>query len=154
MDILYYWKSIDSDLRNGRIGHIRSDREKLDGFKAGYPDFIWVFSAPQGGGTDVELVAKLAWKDAAAKGFVPTPGQGAIHYDPEYPRSGRFQRSLSQANLQRTSIWMKRHFPAALKARFVGSNGQHELRGEPLRELQEIAASWQTEPLLQPATAG
>jgi hypothetical protein len=49
---------------------------------------------------------------------------------------------------------MKRHFPGALKAKFVGSNGQHELRGEPLRELQDIAATWHTEPLLQPIAAG
>jgi hypothetical protein len=37
MDILYYWKNIESDLKSGKIGHFRSDREKLEVFKAG-PD--------------------------------------------------------------------------------------------------------------------
>ena len=40
MDVLYYWKDIESDLKSGKIGHFRSDKSKLEAFKAGYPDFI------------------------------------------------------------------------------------------------------------------
>lgn len=151
MDILYYWKNFESDLKSGKIGHFRSDREKLETFKAGYPDFIWIFKTPRGRVKDVELLAKLAWKDSAAKGFVPTVGQAFIHYDPEYPRSGRFGSVSSQSSIDRTSHWMRRHFPAAVRANFVGANGQHELRGEALRELQQIAESWPMEPLVQSA---
>jgi hypothetical protein len=154
MDILYYWKSIESDLKSGKIGHIRADREKLESFKAGYPDFIWIFKTPPGRAGHVELLAKLVWKDTAAKGFIPTAGQGAIHYDPLHPRSGRFDPSASRARIDETSNWVKRHFPAALRANFVGANGQHELRGEALRELQQIAGTWPMEPLVQPSVAG
>jgi hypothetical protein len=153
MDILYYWKSMESDLTSGKIGHFRSDKEKLEAFKAGYPDFIWIFKTPQGRIRDVELLAKLAWTDSATKGFTPTVGQSAIHYDPRYPRSGRFSSVYSQKNIDRTSDWMKRHFPAAVRANFVGPNGQHELRGESLRELERIAGTWQMEPLLKSAAA-
>jgi hypothetical protein len=149
MDILYYWKSIESDLKNGKIGHFRSDREKLETFRAGYPDFIWVFKTPQGRIRDVELLAKLAWKDTATKGFVPTVGQASIHYDPQYPRSGRFDSGSSRANVDMTSNWMRRHFPAAMRANYVGANGQQELRGEALRELQQIASSWPIQPLVE-----
>jgi hypothetical protein len=148
MDILYYWKDIESDLKSGRIGHFRSDKGKLELFKAGYPDFIWIFKTPQGRIRDVELLAKLAWTDIATKGFTPTAGQGAIHYDPQYPRSGRFASNSSEANIDKTSNWMRRHFPAAVRANFVGPNGQQELRGESLQELQQIAATWQMEPLV------
>jgi hypothetical protein len=48
---------------------------------------------------------------------------------------------------------MKRHFPAALRANFVGGNGQQELRGEALRELQQIASAWPMEPLVRPSVA-
>ena len=153
MDILYYWKSIESDLKSGKIGHLRSDREKMETFKAGYPDFIWIFKTPQGRIRDVELLAKLAWKDTAAKGFTPTVGQGAIHYEPQYPRSCRFGSSSSQASIDKTSNWMRRHFPAAVRANFVGANGQQELRGEALRELQQIASAWPVEPLVQSSVA-
>ena len=147
MDILYYWKNIESDLKSGKIGHFRSDREKLETFKAGYPDYIWIFKTPKGRVRDVELLAKLAWTDTATKGFSPTAGQSAIHYDPRYPRSGRYDSRSSEANVDKTSNWMRRHFPAAVKANFVGSNGQHELRGEALRELHQIADTWPMEPL-------
>jgi len=152
MDILYYWKNIESDLKSGKIGHFRSDKEKLVTFKAGYPDFIWIFKTPQGRIRDVELLAKLAWTDTATKGFTPTVGQGAIHYDPKHPRSGRFGSALSGASIDKTSDWMKRHFPAAVRANFVGSNGQQELRGEALRELQQVAGTWSMEPLVQSGT--
>jgi hypothetical protein len=149
MDILYYWKNIESDLKSGKIGHFRSDKEKLETFKAGYPDFTWIFKTPQGRIRDVELLAKLAWTDTTTKGFIPTVGQSAIHYDPKYPRSGRFGSISSGVSIERTSNWMRRHFPAAVRANFVGSNGQQELRGEALHELQQIAGTWQMEPLVQ-----
>ena len=151
MDILYYWKDIESDLKSGKVGHFRSDREKLETFKAGYPDFIWIFKTPQGRIKDVELLAKLAWTDTAPKGFTPTVGQSAIHYDPKYPRSGRFGSSSSEGGIEKTSNWMRKHFPAAVRANFVGTNGQQELRGETLRELQQISAAWPLEPLVPSA---
>ena len=153
MDILYYWKSIESDLKSGKIGYFRSDKDKLETFKAGYPDFIWIVKTPQGRTKDVELLAKLAWSEVATKGFVPTPGQSAIHFDPKYPRSGRFGSVVSAASIDKTSNWMRRHFPAAVRANFVGSNGQHELRGDVLRELQAIAGMWELEPLVPSAAA-
>jgi hypothetical protein len=148
MDVLYYWKNIESDLKNGKIGHLRADREKAETFKGGYPDFIWIFKTPQGRVRDVELLARLAWKDNAAKAFTPTVGQAAIHYDAQYPRSGRFASSSSQANIDKTSHWMRLHFPSAVRANFVGANGQQELRGEALRELQQLTAGWPLEPLV------
>lgn len=148
MDILYYWKSIESDLKAGKLGHLRSDRDKLESFKAGHPDFIWILKTPQGRVRDVELLARLAWKDSAAKGFTATVGQVAMHYDPQHPRSVRFDSATSKANIDKTSNWMRRHFPSAVRANFVGSNGQQELRGEALRELHEISGSWLKEPFL------
>jgi len=153
MDILYYWKNIESDLKSGKIGHFKSDKEKLEAFKAGYPDFIWIFKTPKGRVRDVELLAKLAWTDTATKGFVPTAGQGAIHYDPKYPRSGRFGSLSSGAGIDKTSNWMRRHFPGAVRANYVGSNGQQELRGEALRELQQLAGAWPMQPLVELSNA-
>ena len=152
MDILYYWKNIETDLKSGKVGHFRSDKEKLETFKAGYPDFIWIVRTPKGRIKDVELLAKLAWTDVATKGFVPTAGQSAIHFDPKYPRSGRFGAVYSAASIDKTSNWTRRHFPAAVKANFIGSNGQQELRGEALRELKEMASTWQLEPLVPSGT--
>jgi hypothetical protein len=148
MDILYYWKNIESDLRNGKIGYFRSDKEKLETFKAGYPDFIWIFKTPQGRIRDVELLARLAWTDATTKGYIPIAGQSTIHYDPKYPRSGRFSSIKSSSCIDQTSNWMRRFFPTAVRANFVGSNGQQELRGEALRELQQISSAWVLEPLI------
>jgi hypothetical protein len=135
------------------VSHYLGGLNHLADQEAGYPDFIWIFKTPKGRIRDVELLAKLAWTDTATKGFTPTAGQSAIHYDPKYPRSGRFSSIASQNSIDKTSDWMKRHFPAAVRANFVGPNGQHELRGESLRELEHIAGTWQMEPLLQSTAA-
>jgi hypothetical protein len=148
MDVLYYWKNMEDDLKNGRIGRFRSDKEKLEVLKGGFPDFIWIIKTPPGRFGDIQLLAKLAWSDAAPKGFSPNPGESVIYYDPHYPRSGRFDRNLSEANIERTSRWMREYFPAAVKGNFQGPNGQLELRGEPLRKLLQIASTWPTEPLV------
>lgn len=148
MDALYYWKDIESDLNSGRIGRFRSDKRKLETLKAGYPDFIWIFKTPAGRMGEVQLLAKLAWADTAPKGFTPDPGESVIYYDPQYPRSGRFDLSLSEANIHRTTAWIREHFPAAVRANFQGPSGQQELRGEPLRKLQQIASTWPMEPLV------
>ena len=147
MDVLYYTKDIENDLSAGNVGSFRSDKGKLAMLKAGYPDFIWILGAPAGRPGDVQLLARLAWLDVAPKGFKPPPEQSVMFYDVEHPRSGRFDRTLSEAGIEQTSRWMRGHFPAALKARFQGQNGQQELRGEPLRQLQQIASTWPMEPI-------
>lgn len=148
MDVLYYWKNIDDDLKHGRIGRFISDKQKLDVLKEGFPDFIWAIKTPVGRLGEVQLLAKLAWSDTAPKGIKPVRGESAIYYDPLFPRSGRFDKAVSEANIERTSKWIRLYFPAAVKANFQGQNGQLELRGEPLRALKDIASTWSLEPLV------
>jgi hypothetical protein len=148
MDVLYYWKKIEADLKNGFIGHFKSDKEKLQTLKDGYPNFIWLFKTPPGRLGEVQLLAKLAWTDKAPKGFTPDDGESLIYYEPQHPQSGRFAANSSESNVEETSSWMRQHFPAAVRAKFVGANGQQELRGEPLRQLQQIASTWALEPLV------
>ncbi|MES2784614.1 MAG: hypothetical protein V4684_04065 [Pseudomonadota bacterium] len=48
MDVLYYWKDIDADIKAGRIGWFRSTQDNLSEFEASFPDFIWVIKTPKG----------------------------------------------------------------------------------------------------------
>ena len=48
MDVLYYWKDYESDLREGRIGYFRSAKDKLDELRQRSPDDIWVVKTPRG----------------------------------------------------------------------------------------------------------
>ena len=148
MDVVYYWKRMEEDLKKGLVGAFRADKQKLETLKAGYPSFIWIFKSPPKRTADVQLVAKLTWTDAAPKGFTTNLGESVIYYDAEFPRSGRFNQTLSEAGIEQTTNWMREHFPAAVRAKFVGQNGQQELRGEPLRQLQKIAETWPLEPLV------
>ena len=52
MDVLYYWKDYESDIRQGRIGYFRSAKDKLDELQQRSPDEIWV--------VNVESRAKLS----------------------------------------------------------------------------------------------
>ena len=148
MDIVYYWKNMDKDLKSGQIGRFRSDKVKLEILKAGYPDYIWIIKTPAGDFGRIQVLAKLAWSDTAPKGYSPNPGDSVIYYDPSYPRSGRFDSCVSGANIERTSVWMRENFHASVKANYQGASGQLELRGEPLRRLQQICSTWPTAPLL------
>ena len=55
MDIFYYWKDIESDLKAGRLGYFRSSRAKLAEFQAATPDNIWVFKTPKGRKGEIQL---------------------------------------------------------------------------------------------------
>jgi hypothetical protein len=59
MDIFYYWKDFENDLKDGRIGWLKSKRDKLNSFKSRSPDFIWAFKTPTGKKGQLQLLHVL-----------------------------------------------------------------------------------------------
>jgi len=60
MDVLYYWKDINADIKAGRMGWFRSTQERLAEFEASFPDFIWVFKTPKREKGKLQLLARVA----------------------------------------------------------------------------------------------
>jgi hypothetical protein len=139
MDVFFYWKDIREDLKAGRTGRFRSNKDKLDDLKAGCPSYIWIFKTPQGQKGRLQLLARLLWSDKPLVAFKPAPNDSHIFYDPDHPKSVWFDGDDDDAPIDAVTTWARTHFPKAVRANFQGANGQHEMRGAALQELVVIA---------------
>lgn len=154
MDVLYYWKDHEADIKAGRLGRFKSSADKLKEFSEGYPDFLWVFATPRGRKGDVALIARLRWADRATVKFKPEPGHAYIHYDAHDAQSVSFHGGGADAALAATNRWARGHFPKMVAANFQGTSGQEALRGAALSELAALASGFGVRPFVQaPAPA-
>lgn len=146
MDVFYYWKNFDSDLRAGRVGAFKSSADKLRELADGHPDYIWAFRTPKGRKSELQLLARLRCTDRRAAGE-------AIGYDLSDAASVLYTDSHSDAHIASISDWVARNFPKLRMANFQGMSGQEALRGGPLKELTLLAATLECSPL-RPEAAG
>jgi hypothetical protein len=154
MDAFYYWKNHEQDLKARRVGHFKSSSDKLQQVADGQPEFIWVFGPPQGRKGELQLLGRVYWLQAPTKGFQRESGQFYAHYDPTHAQSELFVDTGSDAAVAATTDWVSRHFPNMRSAKFQGANAQEALRGQPLKELKELASRFARRPLLpSPAEA-
>jgi hypothetical protein len=73
VDVFYYWRDFDKDMRAGRVGYFASDRKKMADMRLDFPDYIWAFRTPKGRKGELELVARLKLRPEA-RGLAPFPG--------------------------------------------------------------------------------
>jgi hypothetical protein len=149
MDVFYYWKDFAEDLKADRIGRFRSSKEKLTQMQEGFPDSVWVFKTPRGKKGQLQLLARLHWTSKPPSGFRPGPGESHFYYDENDPSSVCFDGADREETLTAVSLWARTHFPAAVSANFQGQNGQHEMRGSVLFQLQQIARTLETRPFIE-----
>jgi hypothetical protein len=152
MDAFYYWKNHEQDLKASRFGHFKSSSDKLQQLADGQPEFIWVFGPPPGRKGELQLLGRLYWLPAPTKGFQREAGQFYVHYDPRHAQSELFAETATDAAVDATTDWVSRHFPNMRSGKFQGHNAQEALRGQPLKELKEIASRFARRPLV-PAEA-
>ncbi|MRD47428.1 hypothetical protein GHT07_09075 [Caenimonas koreensis DSM 17982] len=143
MNVLYYWKNFEADLKAGRLGYFKADAGKMQALLDGYPDYIWVLKTPKGRKGEVQVLARLKWLDKAPPGVKPEPGRVYMHYDFKDDKSIQFTDSDSEEAIAATTKWVGLHFPRMVSANFQGAQGQEELRGGALKELEQIASGWQ-----------
>lgn len=152
MDVLYYWKNHEADIKAGRIGRLAATPAKLKELADGYPDFLWVIATPRGRKGEIELIARLRWADRATVKFKPEAGVAYIHYDANDAKSVAFSDAGADPAVATTSRWARDHFPKMVSANFQGANGQEALRGAALNELTSLAAGFRARPFIAPAT--
>jgi|APFre7841882630_1041343.scaffolds.fasta_scaffold34865_3 hypothetical protein len=152
MDVFYYWKNHEADLKARRIGRFKSTPGKLRELVDGYPDFLWAFTTPKGRRGEVQLIARLRWSDRPTVKHKPEPGHVYLSYDPQDAQSVVFSEKETEAAIAATSGWVARNFPAMAAANFQGTAGQEALRGSALKELQELAAGFERQPFSSVAT--
>lgn len=147
MDVLYYWKNIEDDLKAGRIGWFRSDNKNLAVLQAGCPDNIWVIKTPKGMKGKVQLLARLVWSDRPTVAVTSgSEGDSFMYYAPDDSHSVLFEDSDTSEAIDRASSLIKLHFQSSVRGNFQGLNGQQAMRGPPLAELKLFAKSFNAVP--------
>ena len=146
MDVFFYWKDFDKDMKAGRIGYLASERKKMADMRLDYPDYIWAFRTPKGQKGLLELVARLKWSDSAA---VPVPKLGnksVIYYDPAHADSQLFTDAGTEEQLAEISSLIRREFPKAFAANFQGDHAVQAMRGDFLRQFRRVAEGYASQP--------
>jgi hypothetical protein len=133
MDVFYYWKNYDEDLKAGRIGWLKSERQKLGELRGRNPDLIWAFKTPSGCKGQLQLLARLAWSDTPKVSLPKLDAASVIHYDPSDARTSFFGPGDTQASVESMTQLLRGQFPSAFRANFQGDNGIQVMDGDFLR---------------------
>ena len=151
MDVFYYWKDFDKDMKANRIGWLASDRKKMGEMRAAYPDHIWAFRTPAGRKGEVELIACMKWTDTPTVAVPRIDAQSVIFYDPNHEESRRFLDTDTEERIKEISSLIRSEFPQAFGANFRGDNGVQPMRGDFLLRLRKIAQTYPSQPFVDGA---
>ena len=152
MDVFYYWKKFDQDMKEGRIGWLLSERKKMGEMRADYPDYIWAFRTPPARKGELQLVARLKWSDTPVVPIPRNDAQSEIYYDPAHKDSRLFIDVDTEVRIREVSSMMRREFPGAFSANFQGDNGLQPMRGDFLRKFRSLAETYPFRPFHEAVT--
>ena len=144
MDIFYYWRDFDADLKAGRIGWLQSSRKKLDEVRDRHPDWIWAFRRPKDRKGGLQLLARLRWTDTPAAKLPIEKGTPAIYYDPA--QSIRYPNANEEAKVAEVTSILRTKFPNAFLANFRGDAGVQSMEADLLAQFVPKLASYSVEP--------
>jgi hypothetical protein len=144
MDVFYYWRDYDADLKAGRIGWLEVSRKKLDELRDRHPDWIWAFRRPKDHKGALQLLARLKWTDAPAAKLPIEKGAPAIYYDPA--QSVRFPDANEEGKVAEVTSIIRTKFPNAFLASFRGDAGVHPMEADLLAQLVPKLAAYAVEP--------
>jgi len=153
MDVFFYWKDFNEDMKAGHIGWFKAHGDKLAELQDGSPDYLWVFKTPKGLKGQVQLLARLRWVDTAVVPVPKAPGESRVFYDPDHADSVRFLDGGEAPAMAAATDWVRRYFPVAVRSNFQGANGQQALRGPAVQELNKLAKTLTSEPFRAPTPA-
>ena len=112
MDLFYYWKDFEPDIKAGRVGRFRSIKDRLAAIQEFPSDFVWVFRTPKGRKGQLQLLAKLRWSSTPPAGFKPQPGEAHIYYDSFDDESRYFVESDTPEAIDLVSGWVGAYWAA------------------------------------------
>lgn len=131
MDVFYYWKKFEGNIRDDLVGRFVSKKEYLEKLKGRYPDYIWAFIIPQGYGGKpkdrrLKLLARLKWAEAPLPGLKPTREENPlseIYYNHEHADSILYEDTGSDEAIDCVTGLLRPEYLNAFKANFEGPNG-------------------------------
>jgi hypothetical protein len=144
MDVFYYWRDYDADLKANRIGWLGLSRKKVEELRDRHPDWIWAFRRPKDRKDALQLLARLRWTDGPTAKLPIEKGTPVIYYDPA--ASVRYSDAGDAAKIAEVTSLMRTRFPNAFLANFRGDAGVQPMEADLLAQLVPRLASYAVEP--------
>jgi hypothetical protein len=144
MDVFYYWRDFDADVKAGRIGWLALSRKKVEELRDRHPDWIWAFRRPKDRKDALQLLARLRWTDAPTAKLPIEKGTPAIYYDPA--QSVRYSDADDAAKIAEVTSLIRTRFPNAFLANFRGDAGVQPMEADLLAQLVPRLAAYAVEP--------
>ena len=144
MDVFYYWRDFDADVKAGRIGWLVLSRKKVEELRDRHPDWIWAFRRPKDRKDALQLLARLRWTDAPTAKLPIEKGTPAIYYDPA--GSIRYSDADAAAKIAEVTSLIRVRFPNAFLANFRGDAGVQPMEADLLAQLVPRLAAYGVEP--------
>ena len=133
MDVFYYWKEFEENVKNDMLGRFVSSKPQLEKLKDRYPGYIWTFMIPKGqggqpgeGNCKLKLLARLKWSDTPLRRLKPTEKskpESEIYYDHTADDSIFYEGTDSDEALDLVTGLMRAKFFSAFRSNFRGVNG-------------------------------
>jgi hypothetical protein len=144
MDVFYYWRDYNADLKAGRIGWLALSRKKVEELRDRHPDWIWAFCRPKDRKDALQLLARLRWTDAPTSKLPIEKGTPAIYYDPA--GSLRYSDADDAAKIAEVTSLIRARYPNAFLANFRGDAGVQPMEADLLAQLVPRLAAYAVEP--------
>lgn len=144
MDVFYYWRDYDADVKAGRIGWLVLSRKKVEELRDRHPDWIWAFRRPKDRKDALQLLARLRWTDAPTYKLPIEKGTPAIYYDPA--GSVRYTNADTADKIAEVTSLIRTRFPNAFLANFRGDAGVQSMEADLLAQLVPKLSVYTLEP--------
>lgn len=126
MDIFYYWKDYEQDIKEPgqTIGRFVSGQRKFEKLNSCEPKYIWAFKTPKGYKGRVQLIARLLWSRKDVVKLPPSKRTGInsmTFYDPEAKDSVIYTNTNSDPAISHVTKLVGDQFPDAVSNNFIGA---------------------------------
>lgn len=155
MDIFYYWKKFEENIKDDMVGRFVSQKKYFEKLKGRNPDYIWTFIIPKGcgekGNRKLKLLARLKWSDTPLPGLKPTKVEDVeseIYYDYEHTDSILYSDTDSDEAINLVTGLLRPKYAKAFEANFQGSNGVHVMESYFACEFNKAVAHYSSSQLL------
>jgi hypothetical protein len=147
LDIFYYWKDYASDIKEGRIGTLGSNGDKLEGMKERLPRKVWTFLTPKTMKGKLQLIGSFLVTDTKPENFVPK-WKHNLFYDAASPKTVLYPDSGTLEHIEEISDFINTRFHPAVRARFQGDKALLEMEADVVRGLEKLVQNYETVQLM------
>ncbi|CAN7736992.1 hypothetical protein LJR034_006500 [Caballeronia sp. LjRoot34] len=143
MDIFYYWKNYASDMKEGRVGTLGSEGDKLEELKQRLPRKVWTFVTPKGMKGKLQVVGSFLITETKPDTFVPK-WKHNLFYDAASPKSVLYTNAATSERIKEVSDYFNNRFNSAVRSNFQGDRGVIEMEADVVRGFEKLVQGYET----------